>query len=140
MFHIYWFGYIFCHQSKTMKMFWFHIFLLCNLYFEFYWLSVVNIYHSTKYLYIHYNLLLQQHFYLRLLIFCSLLSTKNEYILSFNSTNSLLAMPAISSFILPMTICLNYHSIWLSRIITKIKFFFIIAKISIGIFSFYFIH
>ena len=34
---------------------------------------------------------------------CSLLSTKNEYILGFDATNALIATPSVSSFILPMT-------------------------------------
>ena len=39
-----------------------------------------------------------------------LLTTKNEYILGFNPTNSSIATPLVSSFIFPMIICSNHHS------------------------------
>ena len=67
--HIHCVGYILCHQSKTMKFCWFDKFLFYSLYFKLYSLNVSNIYYSTMHLYICYNLLLQQHFYSRLLLF-----------------------------------------------------------------------
>ena len=61
--YIYCFGCTFCHQCKTMKFCWFPMLLFYDLYIEFYWSNVSNISYSTKHLYIHYDLLLQQHFY-----------------------------------------------------------------------------
>ena len=90
-----------------------------GLYFELDSLSVLYIYCSTKRLYIHYDLLLQQHFYSRLLLFYVHYVHKTECILGFNSINYLIVTPAVSSFILPMTK----------------KHFFIAAKILISIFN-----
>ena len=75
------------------------------LFYEFYPLNALNIYYSSKHLYIRYNLLLQQHFYSHLLLFYVyyLPSTKSKYIVAFNLTNSLTATPPVSSFIFPMT-------------------------------------
>ena len=49
--------------------------------------------------------MLQQHFYSHLLLFLRsrLSSTKKEYILGVNRTNSVLATPAVSSIVLPAT-------------------------------------
>ena len=61
--YIYCFGCTFCNQCKTMKFCWFHMLLFYDLYIEFYSSNVSNISYSTKHLYIHYDLLSQQHFY-----------------------------------------------------------------------------
>ena len=45
------------------------MFLFYGLFFEFYSLTVWYIYYSMKRLYIHHDLLLQQHIYTRLLLF-----------------------------------------------------------------------
>ena len=103
--HIHCFEYVFSHQSKTIQFFWFHKFLFYDLNFEFNSSNASNIFHSTKHLYIQYDLLSQQHFYLHHLLFlCSLLSsTSTKYIFSFNPTIFLIATPLVSSFILPRT-------------------------------------
>ena len=98
--HIHCSGYIFC-QNKKMK---FYMSLFDGLYLEFYLLSILYSYYSTKHLYIHYDVLLQQHFATSFAFLCLLLSsTKNEYIFGFNLTNSLIATPVVSYFILSMT-------------------------------------
>ena len=129
-----------------MKFCWFHKFLFYDLYFEFHSLNVLNIYYSTNIFIFVMNISLQQHFYSHLFIFlCSLLScTKSKYISGFNSTssstaastsNSGLIFPFSKNYLIWMIIVF-----WLSRIISKIKHFFIAAKIFIHIFSFNFIH
>ena len=71
--------------------------MICTLHF-FYRMS--NNFYSTKLLYIHHGLLLQQHF-------CSHLSfpssTKNEYIFGFNPMNYLTVAPPVSCFTLSTT-------------------------------------
>ena len=113
IYHIHCFEYIFYHQSMTKESCWFHKFLFYDLYFESYALNVSNISYSTKHLYIYYDLFLFTPF----VFLCSLLSsTKYEYIFGFNPTNSSIGAPANS--------CFFYQSL-----ITKVKHFFIVAKI-----------
>ena len=64
--HIHSFQYMFC---KTMKFCRFHKFLFQALYFEFYSLNVSNFFYLIIHLYIHNDILLQQHFYLRFFSF-----------------------------------------------------------------------
>ena len=65
--HIHCFGCIIYHQRKKKKLF--NRFLFSDLYFECSSLNVSNISYSTNHLYIYYDILLQQHFYLHLLPF-----------------------------------------------------------------------
>ena len=116
IYHIHCFEYIFYHQSMTKESCWFHKFLFYDLYFESYALNVSNISYSTKHLYIYYDLFLFTPF----VFLCSLLSSaKYEYIFGFNPTNSSIGAPANS--------CFFYQSL-----ITKVKHFFIVAKISLN--------
>ena len=107
------FGYIFYHQSKTKKSCWFHKFLSYDLYFESYSLNVSSISYSTKYIYVHYDLLLLKHFCLCPLPFYA----QFNHVLNTNtSLDSIwqLLQSQHRLFYLPFyqpLICLNYHNI-----------------------------
>ena len=99
--HMHFLGYVLHHQSMIKKFCLFQRLLFYDSYFGFYSLNASNIYYSPKHLCIHSDILFQQHFIFTAFL-CSVLSpNKNEYFFGFNPTNSLIAKPAVSSFILP---------------------------------------
>ena len=110
--HIHCFGSIFYHQSKTKKNCWFHKSLFYDLYFESCSSNVSNISYSTKHLYTHYDLLLQQHF-------CFCLRPFNAHYYHLPKTNASLALIwqilqlqhqlFYLSFYQPLN-CFNYHN------------------------------
>ena len=104
--HIHCLGYAFYHQSKTKKYREFHKFLFSGLFFESYSSNVWNIYCSTKLLFIHYGLFLQQHFYshsLFLFLFSLLPFTKKNTFLPSVCQTLQLQHHRFYFFILPMT-------------------------------------
>ena len=133
--HIHCFGYVFYHQNMIKKFCWFHRFLFCDLYFGFYRSNISNIYHSTKHLCVHYELLLQQHFIHTFFIFMltTIIYQKGIH-LGLHS----------KKFVNSNTICFIFHFtnskfvwtiivFWISRLIAKIKYFFILPKIFVNI-------
>ena len=78
------------------------MFLPYDFYSEFYSLSVLNIFYSTKHLY-SFRLILAKTFLFTPFPFLYSLEslTRIDYILGYNPINSSIAMPPISSFILP---------------------------------------
>ena len=112
--HIRCFGCKFYHQSMIKKFCWLHRFLLYDLYLGFYSSNFSNISYSRKHLCIHYDLLLQTCFYSHPLLFYAHYYhlQKNKYIFGFSPINSLIATPAVSSFILATTIFFKYHNIF----------------------------
>ena len=96
-------------RQSSKKSCWFHL----DLSFESYSLNVSNFSYSTKYLYIHYDLLLQQHFSLHPMPFYA-------HFYDLQNTNIYLALiPQILqsqyqlfnlSFYQPL-VCLNYYNI-----------------------------
>ena len=107
--HFYCFEYIFFYQNKAIKFCWFRMFLFHDLYFKSYSLNVSDIYYSTIHLYIHYELLWQQHLFSRHLLFFA-----HYFLLRMNTVLALTqqvlqSQRLVSSFTFPVT--LNYHSI-----------------------------
>ena len=98
--HIHCLGCIFYHQSM-IKKFWFRWFLFYDFYSEFCSLNASKIYDSAKHPFIHYDVLLQQHFHSHPFLFLlTLLYIKNECIFEFNPISSLIPTFPVSSFVL----------------------------------------
>ena len=136
--HIDFFECIFYHQSKTKRSCWFHKFLFYHLYFEFYSLNVSKISYSTS---IFIFIIHLQHFCSQPLPFYG----QYYHLLNTNKFLALIQKVIQSehqlfhlSFDQPLFFLIIIF--WLSWIITKVKRFFIVAKIFIDIFSFNFIH
>ena len=92
------FGYIFCHQKKTIKFCWFRMFFFYGVYVKsMHWMSYIFIIQQNVSIFIM-AYCCNNIFIHEFCFFYSLLSsTKNEYIFSFSSTNYLIAKPAVSS-------------------------------------------
>ena len=123
-----------------MNFCWFHMFLFYDLSFEFHSLNALNIYCSTIHLYIHYDLLLQQHFYSHLLLFYVHYCRLPKMNTSLASSQQILQSQRLWFHLLFFQWLFAWIIIvfWLSRIVTKIKHFFIAVKIFVDIFSFNF--
>ena len=120
-------GYMFYHRDC-----WFHRFQFCDSCFGFCSSNTSNVFDWTKHLWIHYDLLLQQHFIHTFVFLCSLLSSiKNQCIFVFKPKNTSIATLAVSLLIYQQLIFLNHFNLfesliifWLKWITTKIKLFF----------------
>ena len=112
------------------------MFLFYDLSFEFHSLNVLNIYCSTIHLYIHYDLLLQQHFYSQLLLFYVHYCRLPKLNTSLASSHQILQSQRLWFHLLSFQWLFVWITVfWLSRIVTKIKDFFIAVKIFVDIFS-----